>query len=87
MAITDIVYDIVSGVLGTLFGAAVTLLATARRTRRTNDLLITTQQKVDALSDENIRLIGTLRERENRILELEKKILNAETKPTKRKKR
>lgn len=80
MVMTDVIYDVVSGVVGTIFGVVVTLLATARRTRQTNDLLITTQQKVDALGEENIRLIGALRERENRILELEQKILQAEAK-------
>lgn len=87
MAIIDIVYDVVSGVLGTLFGVAVTLLATSKRTRETNDLLVGTQKKVDALSLENERLIGALRDREKHILELERQILQAEKKaatPTKK---
>ena len=87
MAIIDIVYDVVSGVLGTLFGATVTLLATAGRTRKTNNLLLETQRKVDALSAENERLIGALQTRESRILELEQQILQAEKKAAPKQKR
>lgn len=85
MVIADVIYDVVSGVLGTLFGVCMTLLATSGRTRRTNELLATTQKKVDALADENLRLIGALRDKENLILEMEKKILKSEKSPVKQK--
>ena len=78
MVMADVVYDVVSGVLGTLFGVAVTLLATRRRTRETNDLLTQTQTKLDGLADENARLLGTLQEKETHILALEKRILGAQ---------
>ena len=78
MVLADVIYDVVSGVLGTIFGVCVTLLATSGRTRRTNNLLTDTQVKVDALAAENLRLIGALRDKENQILELEKKILISE---------
>ena len=80
---TDVIYDIVSGILGTVFGVCMTLIATSGRTRRTNELLVRTQQKLDALADENLRLIGALRDKENQILEMEEKILQMDAKTNK----
>lgn len=85
MVMIDVLYDVISGVLGTVFGVFVTLWATRGRTRRTEDMLRSTQIKLDALADENLRLISTLRDKENTILELEKKILAAEKKPKRKK--
>ena len=79
----DVIYDVVSGILGTVFGVCMTLLATSGRTRRTNAMLVDTQRKLDALADENLRLITALRDKENQILEMEQRILQMDTKPTK----
>ena len=80
---TDVIYDIVSGILGTVFGVFMTLIATSGRTRRTNEMLADTQRKLDALADENLQLISTLRDKENQILEMEEHILQLNTKSTK----
>ena len=83
MVMMDVIYDVVSGILGTVFGVCMTLLATSGRTKRTEALLTDTQKKLDALADENLRLIGALRDKENQILELEKKILQYDNKTIK----
>lgn len=80
MAIIDTLYDILSGIGGTLFGVAVTTLINRRRNRRLNDGIIATQKKLDVMSAENQRLLGMVRERENRILDLEKQILDMKPK-------
>ena len=83
MVMMDVIYDVVSGVIGTVFGVCLTLLATSGRTRRTNDMLTATQRKLDALADENLRLITALRDKENQILEMEEKILRHDAKTAK----
>ncbi len=82
MAIIDTLYDIISGIGGTLFGVAVTTLVNRKRNRRLSDGVALTQRKLDAMNVENQRLLGVIRARENRILELEKQILDI--KPKKR---
>lgn len=82
MSIIDTLYDIISGIGGTLFGVAVTTLVNRKRNRRLSDGVALTQRKLDAMNVENQRLLGVIRARENRILELEKQILDI--KPKKR---
>lgn len=84
----DTLYDVISGIGGTLFGITITTLLNWKRNRRLTDMLRLNNQEMNALRLENEKLIGTVREKENLILELEKRILNTEKtktiKPTKK---
>lgn len=84
MVLTDVLYDVVSGVLGTLFGVIVTMLATRRRSRQMNELLTSNRAKLDSMAQENDRLLAALRDKENRILELERQILTQKSPSKKR---
>ena len=75
MAIIDTLYDIISGIGGTLFGVAVTTLINRKRNRRLSAAISDTQSKVDSLGAENSRLLGIIGDRETRIMELENQIL------------
>jgi len=85
MSLVDTLYDVISGIGGTLFGIAVTTLLNLRRNRRMSNMLATNQKKIDALGAENERLIGVVREKENLILEMENRILAAEKQKKRRK--
>ena len=80
MAIIDTLYDIISGIGGTLVGVAVTTLVNWKRNKRLSRGVVETQAKLDAMARENERLLGVVRDRENRILELEHQILTARPK-------
>lgn len=89
MTLIDTLYDVISGIGGTLFGVLVTTLVNRRRNRRMNDLLESTRAQVQDISLENARLMKNLRDKENRMLELEQNILAYEqaskSKPRRRK--
>ncbi len=85
MSLVDTLYDVISGIGGTLFGIAVTTLINLRRNRRMSDMLATNQKKIDALGAENERLIGVVREKENLILEMENRILATKKQKKRRK--
>ena len=84
MAFIDTLYDILSGIGGTLFGVAVTTAVNWKRNRRLSRGIVDMQGKMDAMASENQRLLGMVRDRENRILELEHQILNNEPKKRRR---
>lgn len=85
MSLVDTLYDVISGIGGTLFGVAVTTLINRRRNRKMSDMLAMNQKKIDALGVENERLLAAVREKENMILELEQRILKSDA-PKKRRK-
>lgn len=78
MTLMDTLYDVISGIGGTLFGIAGTTLVNRRRNRHMNDLLESTRAQVQDISLDNTGLMSALRDTENRILELEQKILTYE---------
>ena len=55
MALIDTLYDILSGVGGTLFGVALTTAINYRRNKRITTLLADTQSRVASLASENNR--------------------------------
>lgn len=75
MSLVDTLYDILSGIGGTLFGVAVTTAVNWKRNRRLSRSMTDTQTKLDAMAAENRRLLDVVRDRENHILDLEKQIL------------
>ncbi len=70
MSLVDTLYDILSGVGGTLFGVAITTAVNWKRNRRLSRGITETQTKLDAMATENKRLLDVVRDRENHILYL-----------------
>lgn len=83
MALIDIIYDVVSGIFGTLFGVTVMYIANNKRTKKMNELLLQTRRKVDELARENGELLDKIKAQEEKILGQEQEIL-ARTGRTKR---
>ncbi len=75
MIITDVAYDLTVGVVGAIIGAFLIGLATRRRTRNLRGQIVISQRDLAGLKLENNRLLETIKNRENEILELQKKIL------------
>lgn len=75
MVITDILYDLTVGTSGAVMGALIMLLFNTRKTRRMANEIILRRHDLEDLRLENNRLISTIKDRENEILKLQKKIL------------
>lgn len=79
MIITDVLYDLSVGVVGAVLGAFIMLLFGRKKTRRLSNEIVLNHQDLENLRLENNRLIETIKDRENEILELQKKILKKKT--------
>lgn len=79
MIITDVLYDLSVGVVGAVLGAFIMLLFGRKKTRRLSNEIVLNHQDLENLRLENNRLIETIKDRENEILELQKKILKKRT--------
>ncbi len=75
MVITDVLYDLTVGTSGAVMGALIMLLFNTRKTRRMANEIILRRHDLEDLRLENNRLISTIKDRENEILKLQKKIL------------
>ncbi len=75
MVITDVLYDLTVGVAGAVIGALIMLLFSHQKTRRLSNEILVNRQDLEKLRLENNRLIETIKNRENQILELQRKIL------------
>ena len=75
MVITDVLYDLTVGVAGAVIGALIMLLFSHKKTRRLSNEILVNRQDLEKLRLENNRLIETIKNRENQILELQRKIL------------
>lgn len=75
MVITDVLYDLTVGVAGAVIGALIMLVFNRKKTRRLSNEILVNRQDLEKLRLENNRLIETIKDRENQILELQKKIL------------
>ena len=75
MVITDVLYDLTVGTSGAVMGALIMLLFNTRKTRRMANEIILRRHDLEDLRLENNRLILTIKDRENEILKLQKKIL------------
>ncbi len=76
MFIADVAYDLTVGVIGAVIGAFVIGFISRRVTRRLRGQIVINERDLDGLRLENNKLLMTIKERENQILELQKKILN-----------
>lgn len=79
MVITDVLYDLTVGVAGAVMGALIMLMFNRNKNRRLSDEIMVNRQDLEKLRLENNRLIETIKDRENQILDLQKKILNKKT--------
>ncbi|HIU65315.1 MAG TPA: hypothetical protein IAC63_01595 [Candidatus Enterousia avicola] len=79
MVITDVLYDLTVGVAGAVLGALIMLMFTSKKNRRLSNEIILNRKDLEKLRLENNRLIETIKNRENQILELQKKILKKKT--------
>ncbi len=75
MVITDVLYDLTVGVAGAVIGALIMLMFTSKKNRRLTDEIVLNRRDLENLRLENNRLIETIKDRENQILELQEKIL------------
>ena len=75
MVITDVLYDLTVGVAGAIIGAVIMLMFTSKKNRRLTDEIVLNRRDLENLRLENNRLIETIKDRENQILELQEKIL------------
>ncbi len=75
MVITDVLYDLTVGVAGALLGALIMLMFTSKKNRRLSDEIMVNRRDLENLRLENNRLIETIKDRENKILDLQKQIL------------
>ena len=75
MVITDVLYDLTVGVAGALLGALIMLMFTSKKNRRLSDEIMVHRRDLEKLRLENNRLIETIKDRENQILDLQKQIL------------
>lgn len=80
MVITDVLYDLTVGVLGAVMGALIMLQFGRKKTRRLSNEIVLGRQDLENLRLENNRLIETIKNRENQILDLQKKMLNKKIK-------
>lgn len=75
MVITDVLYDLTVGVAGAIIGAVIMLMFTSKKNQRLTDEIVLNRRDLENLRLENNRLIETIKDRENQILELQEKIL------------
>ena len=73
MVITDVLYDLTVGVAGAVIGALIMLMFTSKKNRRLTDEIVLNRRDLENLRLENNRLIETIKDRENQILELQEK--------------
>ena len=75
MSLIDTLYDVLSGVGGTLFGATVTYAINYRRNRRMMADIEDARATIEKMQRENERLMGIIRNKEDQILSTEQKII------------
>ena len=80
MVITDVIYDLTVGVLGAVLGALIILMFGRKKTKRLSNEIVLSRKDLENLRLENNHLIETIKDRENQILDLQKKILNKKAK-------
>lgn len=79
MIITDVLYDLTIGVTGAIIGAFVVGMLSRKKTRRLSNQIVLGQKDLESLRLENNRLIETIKNREDKILKLQQRILKKKT--------
>lgn len=75
MSLVDTLYDILSGIGGTLFGATVTYAINYRRNRRMLADIEDARNTINQMRAENKRLMRVIRAKEDLILDAEDKLI------------
>ena len=68
MALTDVLYDLISGLFGIIMGAVVSFAVNYKRNKRLMD-------EIEQIRTENSNLLHTIEEKESMILAQEQEIL------------
>lgn len=79
MVVTDVLYDLTVGVTGAIIGALVVGFFSRKKTRRLSNQIVLGQKDLENLRLENNKLIATIKDREDKILKLQQKILKKKT--------
>lgn len=79
MIITDVLYDLTIGVTGAIIGAFIVGMLSRKKTRRLSNQIVLGQRDLESLRLENNRLIETIKNREDKILKLQQRILKKKT--------
>ncbi len=79
MIITDVLYDLTIGVTGAIIGAFIVGMLSRKKTRRLSNQIVLGQKDLESLRLENNRLIETIKNREDKILKLQQRILKKKT--------
>ncbi len=80
MVITDVLYDLTVGITCAVSGAFIMLLFNRKKNKRLSDEIVLHKQDLENLRLENNRLLEIIKDKENKILRLEEKMLNKKTK-------
>lgn len=80
MVITDVLYDLTVGITCAVSGAFIMLLFNRKKNKRLSDEIVLHKKDLENLRLENNRLLEIIKEKENKILGLEEKVLNKKTK-------
>lgn len=76
MDITNILYDLASGTIGAVMGAMVMLSFGRKKNKQLSDETILARNRLEKIRLENDKLLGQIKNKEDKILAQEKKILN-----------
>lgn len=80
MVITDVLYDLTVGITCAVSGAFIMLLFNRKKNKRLSDEIVLHKQDLENLRLENNKLLEIIKDKENKILRLEEKMLNKKTK-------
>jgi len=87
MADLSALYDIISGAIGAASGALVTALANRQKNQNLRDKIVLSERELNKIRLENDKLLKLIEQRENQILNMERKIAEVVPKPRTRKKK
>lgn len=75
MVITDVLYDLTVGIICAVSGALIMLGVTKKKTQRLSNEIVIHRKDIERLRIQNDKLMETIKDKENKILKLQEKIL------------
>lgn len=75
MVITDVLYDLTVGIICAVSGALIMLEVTKKKTQRLSNEIVIHRKDIERLRIQNDKLMETIKDKENKILKLQEKIL------------
>ncbi len=79
MVITDVLYDLTVGIICAVSGALIMLGVTKKKTQRLSNEIVIHRKDIERLRIQNDKLMETIKDKENKILKLQEKILKKKT--------